>query len=307
MTDEIIYNSPPYLSDDWGNDMGVKSPPDLGGIRFSGLVIDADTKEPIPGASVQFYLGQTLLDGMAANGQGQFNTVLLDDPDGLVITHAEYNGSMFQAANGGIYSLERKVKALEDVIVTSSGKGNNNWLLFGGLGLLLLLSQKKKKVGSAGELNMNTLLVVGGGIFAVSTVMNAGKGILTTLGMYGGPGIKAAEAEQINPNSPWKPAFWKVNVNRLLITDAKVTEFIKTIHDAFTLFQDDFNAIMGVFSQLKTKSQVSYLSDKFTQRYNEDLLSFLKDGGGLMPWDGLSDKNLKILLDMVNGLPQYLA
>jgi hypothetical protein len=91
----------------------------------------------------------------------------------------------------------------------------------------------------------------------------------------------------------------------LLIRVATAQEYAKTIHGAFTVFQDDFNAIMSVFSQLKTQSQISFLSDVFSKMYKEDLLSFLTDGGGILPWDGLSDTNLEKLTDLVNKLPKY--
>lgn len=152
------------------------------------------------------------------------------------------------------------------------------------------------------KINVNTVLVVAGGLIGFTMVTK----LLAQFGLWTGPGGQATQQEQANPNSPWKPAFYKSSpAGSYLLTVDTATAFSKTIHNAFTVFNDDFNAIMSVFSALKTKSQLSFLSDVFQQRYNEDLLSFLKDGGGILPWDGLSDTHLKVLTDLVNHLPQY--
>ena len=56
---------------------------------------------------------------------------------------------------------------------------------------------------------------------------------------------------------------------------------------------------------MKTKANVSYLADIFSQAYNEDLLTFLTDGGGILPWDGLSETHLKTITDLVAALPSH--
>ena len=158
------------------------------------------------------------------------------------------------------------------------------------------MAQQKDKI------NVNTVIMVGAGLIGFTMLTK----FLAQFGLWNGPGGIATQHEQTNPNSPWKPAFYKsAPIGSYLLTVATAIDYSITIHGAFTVFQDDFNAIMNVFSQLKTKSQLSFLSDIFQQRYNEDLLSFLKDGGGVLPWDGLSDSHLKILTDLVNHLPQY--
>jgi hypothetical protein len=60
---------------------------------------------------------------------------------------------------------------------------------------------------------------------------------------------------------------------------------------------------MAAFSQVKTKAAVSFLADVFQQRYKQDLLTFLTNGGGILPWDGLSDNQLRTLLTYTNRLP----
>lgn len=154
------------------------------------------------------------------------------------------------------------------------------------------------------EIRPTDVLIIGGGLVAFTAI----KKVLVTLGIAGGPGGKAVIDEIKNPNSVWKPAFWKTSPpGSWLITVGQAAAYSKTIHGAFGIFQDDFNAIFSVFSRLRTKSQVSFLCDQFSQIYGEDLLTFLTDGGGILPWDGLSDTHLKSITDMVDHLPQYTA
>jgi hypothetical protein len=129
------------------------------------------------------------------------------------------------------------------------------------------------------DINANTVIIGGVAIFGILVVNR----VLIRLGIVEGRGGKKVQQELTNPNSPWKPSYYKTApAGALLLTRATAEAKAKTIHDAFTVFQDDFNAIMSVFSSLRTKSQVSFLADVFSQKYNEDLLSFLGDGGGIL-------------------------
>ena len=147
------------------------------------------------------------------------------------------------------------------------------------------------------KISTTDVLIVGGGILAFTAI----KRLLIAAGLAAGAGTRSASNEIIDPNSYFKPAYYK-RTGGLIITRATAENFARRIHGAFGIFQDDFNVIMGVFSQLKTKSQVSFLSDVFTQLYREDLLTFLTNGGGILPWDGLSDKQLEQLLKYTNNL-----
>lgn len=152
------------------------------------------------------------------------------------------------------------------------------------------------------DINPNTVIIAGTAIFGILVL----RRVLIKFGVIEGRGGTQVQRELTNPNSPWKPAFYKTSPGgSLIIRRATAESYATQIHNAFTVFQDDFNAIMDVFSQLQTKSQVSFLADVFSQKYKEDLLSFLGDGGGILPWDGLSDTNLAKITDYVNKLPQY--
>jgi hypothetical protein len=82
-----------------------------------------------------------------------------------------------------------------------------------------------------------------------------------------------------------------------------VDNYIDTITGSFGIFADNYAAILGVFKQLRSKVQVSYLSYVFLQNEGVELLEFLGTGGGLLPWDGLSDDHLAAIVDYANSLP----
>ena len=142
------------------------------------------------------------------------------------------------------------------------------------------------------------VLLIGGGLIAFSAI----KRLLIAGGLAAGPGTQAASQLIIDPNSYFKPSYYK-KVGGRLVVRSRAEQLAAQIHNAFGIFQDDFNAIIAAFSQLPSKSAVSFLADIFQQRYNEDLLTFLTNGGGLLPWDGLSDNQLKTLIAFTNKLP----
>lgn len=143
------------------------------------------------------------------------------------------------------------------------------------------------------------VLYVGGALVAFTLIRN----VLIRAGIAAGPGSQSASTQITDPRSYWKPTFYRTQAGARLITRARAELFAKRIHDAFGIFQDDFNAVMSIFSQVPSKAAVSWLSDVFQQKYKQDLLTFLTNGGGILPWDGLSDAQLKQLLDLTNKLP----
>lgn len=147
------------------------------------------------------------------------------------------------------------------------------------------------------KISTTDVLLIGGGLLAFTAI----KRLLIAGGIAAGPGTKSASQEITNPISYWKPTYYQ-RYGGSLITRATAENYSRRIHNAFGVFQDDFNAIMAVFSQLKAKSQISFLADVFQQRYGEDLLTFLTNGGGILPWDGLSDRQLETLISFTNRL-----
>ena len=126
-----------------------------------------------------------------------------------------------------------------------------------------------------------------------------------------GVGLSKSEAEieieqqTSNPSSPWNPNYCRKG-GATIITNSQVQKFIDTIWNAPGYTFDDFDAVLGVFKQLKTKSQVSYLADKFNQAKGKDLLNWLQGGGALSwPADRFSADQVNQLIKYVNGLKNY--
>lgn len=142
------------------------------------------------------------------------------------------------------------------------------------------------------------VLYISGALIGYTLIRN----VLIKAGFAAGPGTQSVSAQMVNPDSYFKPTFYKRTGGRL-ITRATAEMFANRIHNAFGLFQDDFNAVFSVFSQVKTKAAISFLADVFQQKYKQDLLTFLTNGGGILPWDGLSDAQLKQVLELTNKLP----
>ena len=152
------------------------------------------------------------------------------------------------------------------------------------------------------DINPNTVLIAGTAVFGLVVA----RKILISLGLLGGRGQREVQQELQNPSSPWKPTFWKsAPVGSALLRRATADEYSKKIYDALNWYADDTAAVTGVFSALKTKSQVSFLADVFMQQYNADLLSFLQEGSDTFPWNGLSDDELLRITNLVDRLPQY--
>ena len=149
----------------------------------------------------------------------------------------------------------------------------------------------------------NKILLYGGGLLIVYF------GILRPLLEKLGLATSQAEQQVINqqnlPNNknPFSPLYWKTIPRAPLITRNATNALAKRIFDAMGYFSDDEAAVFSVFTQLKTKTQVSWLCDIFQQNYKMDLLDFLKRGKGQLAQAGLSDTELQQVINIVNNLP----
>lgn len=120
-----------------------------------------------------------------------------------------------------------------------------------------------------------------------AAVLIGGKKLLETFGIIDSKSEsqKKAENEKAASSNAWDPNYWKSPAPGYswvkILTDAKAQDFTYKIYHAhitdFGLpnFNDDEDAIYGVFRSLTYDTQLSYLCYKFQQRYNKDLLSFL--------------------------------
>jgi hypothetical protein len=133
--------------------------------------------------------------------------------------------------------------------------------------------------------------------------------------------IKTAEQEQYDKEeklaqssleSPFSPRYWKdAKAPKTIITNKEVTKMAADIYASLNrgYLGDDLATILSIFRKLKFKTQVSYLSEFFSNKYKLDLFQTLKDGvrrtiDRFSPFNrsGLSDKELQQVIEIVNGL-----
>jgi hypothetical protein len=109
-----------------------------------------------------------------------------------------------------------------------------------------------------------------------------------------------------NINNPFSPVYWKkfVGLKVQLFNKDTTDRFVDRIYNAMGFFSDDESAIFSVFSQMKYKTQVSWISDHFNRRYKIDLFNFLKQGKGSLPQAGLNELELQKIIKIVEALPE---
>ena len=73
----------------------------------------------------------------------------------------------------------------------------------------------------------------------------------------------------------FSPNYWKKKKTNLLTTTS-ARALAKQLYDASGIFNDNEEAVYGVFRQLTYKTQVSWLSYIFYKQYGEDMLQYLK-------------------------------
>ena len=105
-----------------------------------------------------------------------------------------------------------------------------------------------------------------------------------------------AKAETLLEKNFWSPRyveqFGKQKVTFLKSESAK--QFAKQLWDAGGTFNDDEQAMYGVFRQLKTKVQVSQLAKVFFNMYGQDLAQYLANH--------LNNDELAIIYGITNKL-----
>jgi len=147
------------------------------------------------------------------------------------------------------------------------------------------------------------LLLYGGGLLIV--YFGILRPLLEKLGIARSQADQQVINQQNLPNNknPFSPVYWKNVSGAKLITRNATNNLAKRIYDSMGFFSDDEPAVYSVFSQLKYKTQVSWLADVFQQNYKMDLLDFLKRGKGQLPQAGLNSNELQQILNIVNALP----
>lgn len=258
-------------------------------ITLLGVIYDAETKLAIDKVTVQFYdsngkkTGDPLLEDI-----GGYSAYI---PDGSDIAGIVFSAKGYKEKRVSLSVLA----ATPDVYLSKSNI--EVWVLVAVAAAVLVYRKQTGKVGKIEKSDVQTILLLVGGTIGIVLLIKA----LRALGILGGGNVTN---EQTDSNSPWKPAYYhQFTTFNYALTTSQAKDFASTIYNAFGVFQDDYNAILGVFSQLRTKSEASFLAEVFQNEYDTDLLGFLTDGGGILPWDGLSTTHMDTLISLVKKLP----
>lgn len=290
-------------------------------MEITGYIVDYKTGEKLPGATIQVtdISGSVIFNQVIANGNGYFKAKA-NPENALLISYVNYSPLLVlveDAIELGTFELERAPENLPPVIVTP-GKGGSMLPLLLVLVLIFFLasrSKKRRKIGSAGAVAAGALIqdktvrIVVLGIVVVVALKLFGlfDSILGFFGLRKNPDTEQLDNESSDPGSWWNPNFYKSGPQGTLLLKADAANTMATkIYDAIGLFDDDEEAVKAVFRSLKTQSQGSYLAEKFAEKYDADLLDWLR-GAGYWPKDRLSDADVKSITDLVNKLPKYFA
>ncbi len=244
---------------------------------------------------------------LSANGSlvGQPVTLAADSNTFTVYSN-DPNTELVAIGKDGYIGIVIPVSILLDMPEVYLKKGSsNNMLLIGAAGLgFLLLTRKKKRVGAFSDVvNVPNVLAVSAAVLAINGFKWV-QNILDALGL----GKSKAGAEEANPDSAFKPTYWQkfTTFPAGAITESTAQNYASAIYHAFTWLNDDYSTILGVFSSLKSKAQVSFVAWKFQKEYGGDLLSYLTNGEldvVSLPWDGLSKDHINTIISLVNSLP----
>ncbi len=142
-------------------------------------------------------------------------------------------------------------------------------------------------IGSKKGQDIGLILIVLAGIVIIFLVIyNYTKGIGSVLEMIGLKDDKEDKAIEdrlnINLNKAedagyWKPTLWQQKKGCQILTQSASQKLADQIYNSVGYFTDTPEQAVSAFKQLKYKSQVSYLVDRFNALHQLDLKTFLNN------------------------------
>lgn len=268
---------------------------------YSGTIFDGN-QEPIPGSAIAFKTdsGQTVVT-IPTDNMGRWSLDTNTDGGLFVPGIVAY----FFAPGWGHYSIESNLLPAT-FNVTLQKQQLQPWVIaaiVSAVGLLLLLSKKKKGVGKIELDDVKTVVFMIGGLLGLAAVSK----ILKMLGLLNDPKDKELDAEAANPDSPWNPNFWNKGNPYAVPPFSEVTALTLSniIYNEIGTFWDNEDKVIAAIHSLQSQAEVSFLAWKFNQTWNRDLLTWLRNGPGTMPWHGLSTAEVSNLNNFVYQLPKY--
>ena len=150
------------------------------------------------------------------------------------------------------------------------------------------------------EINPNLILAGG----AILLVYLGGRSIFQKLGLVQSDQSAQAAADvqnqmvQLQQGNYFDPDFYKTGgPGTLILTVSAATTLSRILYNSKGTFNDDEAAVYGVFQQLKTRSQVSFLASVFFNIYKKSLIGYLSGF--------LNAEELATVAKITNKLPSY--
>lgn len=282
-------------------------PAKIGSFDFTITAIDADSQQPLSGVTIAIndINGNNILSyDPGDNSTNETGTLYLTG----IPTDQDYT---YVLSKNGYTSTVGKIADLlgfSDWTIslyksTSTSKILIPVLISTGL-LLLYVSDKKKKVGKIETSDIiNTGIAIGGGYLLFNSI-GIVDNLLIALGLKDSKATQTLDYASTDPNSFWNPNYWKqFNSFSYAINEQQAQAIIYQIKDAMSWFNDDESAIMAAFKQLRTQSNLSFLSWEFNKTEGTDLLTWLR--GTAWPYDRLSDNEVYTINQFFSKLPTH--
>lgn len=114
-------------------------------MKYSAQVIDLDTMEAVPNATVELWYNNILLRRILASKNGSFAFDVTAIPDQVRVSSASYKPASFpfsQVQDDSYLPMEKNIVEGENVIVTAVRR--HPWLWFALITGLLVLADKNK-------------------------------------------------------------------------------------------------------------------------------------------------------------------
>jgi hypothetical protein len=160
--------------------------------------------------------------------------------------------------------------------------------------------KQNKKVGALNEQDIKNIMLATGGILAFSLI----KQLLEFLGIWQSREDQQLEDAATNPNSFWNPNFWQLsNTYTYALTNQQAQYYAQQLYESLSTWGDDEDKIKGIFRQMRTQANVSFIAFWFQRTYNKDLLNYLRTGH--FPTYGLSTSDMAEINSYISKLPKF--
>ena len=123
--------------------------------------------------------------------------------------------------------------------------------------------------------NKKEIIEVFVGLIIIYAVYKMFKKIGQSLNLVADEKDEAAASLVEDKGNIFSPNYWKGKKGAKILTTNVARDMSKRIYNAAGTFNDNEEAVYGVFRQLTYKTQLSWLSYMFYKQYGEDLLQYI--------------------------------